>query len=83
MTTLTDENDTKIPAVVNFAVADMTTAVLSLGLMVDAGMEFLFSKNRSCWMSKDVFDVGKLALDIERDGNTFLVHQADGEIRPK
>ena len=81
--TLTDENNTKVPAVVNFAVADVTNAVLSLGLMVDAGMEFLLSKNRGCWMSKDVFDVGKLALEIERDGNTFLVHQADGEIRPK
>ena len=70
MTTLTDENDTKIPAVVNFAVADVTNAVLSLGLMVDAGMEFLFSKNRGCWMSKDVFDVGKLALEI--DGTATL-----------
>ncbi len=27
--------------------------------------------------------MGKLALEIERDGNAFLVHQADGEIRPK
>ena len=78
MMTLTDEDDTNIPAVVNFAVADVTNAVLSLSLMVDAGMEFLFSKNRGCWMSKDVFDVGKLALEIERDGITFWVHQADG-----
>ncbi len=76
-TTLCDDHQTSIPATLNFAVAGVTNPVLSLGLMVESGMEFLFSKSRGCWMSEDVFDITSLALEIDRDGNTFYIHEED------
>ena len=79
--TAISDGSSVMPVSVDFCVSDVTAPVLSLGKMVEEGIEFFFSKSKGCWMSKDALDPEATSIGIEQVGRTFEVHEA--KMRPK
>ena len=64
-TTISD-GSTVMPVSVDFCVSHVTAPVLSLGKVVEEGIEFFFSKSKGCWMSKDALDPEATSISIEQ-----------------
>ena len=81
MKTAISDGSTVVPVSVDFCVSDVTAPVLSLGKMVEEGIEFFLSKSKGCWMSKDALNPEATFVGIEQVGRTFEVHEA--KVKPK
>ena len=79
--TAISDGSSVMPVSVDFCVSDVTAPCVSLGKMVEEGIEFFFSKSKGCWMSKDALDPEATSIGIEQVGRTFEVHEA--KMRPK